>query len=119
MKLIYFTKKRRKFKDFSTLTKKETFSNDFKYHMFVFIKFQEKQLWASGLRNGFTHHSSKPSRYGTLSTKLLTDYNPYQHHKLEHSLVCVEVRGRISRAGLTQDIKMGSTATGLPCVCIL
>ena len=32
---------------------------------------------------------------------------PYQHHKVEHSPVCVEGRGRISRLSLTQDIKMG------------
>ena len=31
-----------------------------------------------------------------------------QHHTVERSLVCVEGQGRISRSGLTQDIKMGS-----------
>ena len=33
---------------------------------------------------------------------------PEQHPQAEHSLVCVEGRGRISRSDLTQDIKMGS-----------
>ena len=32
---------------------------------------------------------------------------PYQHHKVEHSLVCVEGWGSISQSGLTKDIKMG------------
>ena len=33
---------------------------------------------------------------------------PYQYHKVERSLVCVEGQGRISRSGLTQDFEMGS-----------
>ena len=33
---------------------------------------------------------------------------PYQHHKVDHWLVSVEGRGRISQWGLTQEIKMGS-----------
>ena len=33
---------------------------------------------------------------------------PYQYHKVERSLVCVEGRGRICQLCLTQDIKMGS-----------
>ena len=32
----------------------------------------------------------------------------FKHHRVERSLVFVEGRGRISRSGLTQDIKMGS-----------
>ena len=40
---------------------------------------------------------SRLGRYGALYTELLTDYHQ-----------CVEVHGRISRSGLTQDIKMGS-----------
>ena len=30
------------------------------------------------------------------------------HHKVEHSLVCGEGQGMISRSDLTQDIEMGS-----------
>ena len=33
---------------------------------------------------------------------------PWQHHRVERSMVCVEGRGRISRSGLIQVIKMGS-----------
>ena len=33
---------------------------------------------------------------------------PYQQYKVERLMVCVAARGRISRSGLTQDIKMGS-----------
>ena len=33
---------------------------------------------------------------------------PYQYNNVERSLVCVEGRGRISRSGLTQDMKMSS-----------
>ena len=33
---------------------------------------------------------------------------PQQHYWIERWLVCVEGRGRISRSGLTQDIKMGN-----------
>ena len=43
--------------------------------------------------------TSVDSKYWTIGSK---------HHKVEHSLVCVEGPGRISRSGLTQDIKMGS-----------
>ena len=35
---------------------------------------------------------------------------PYQRHRVELLLVCVEGWGRISQSGLTQDIKMGSCA---------
>ena len=47
--------------------------------------------------------------YGTLSSVLLTDY----HHNsviyiVKSSLVCVDVRGSISRSSQTQGIKMGS-----------
>ena len=37
--------------------------------------------------------------------------SPYQHLEVERSLVCVEGRGRISRSGLTQDIKIGNCVT--------
>ena len=37
-----------------------------------------------------------------------SDCWPPWQHQVERSLVCVEGRGRISRWGLTQDIKMGS-----------
>ena len=33
---------------------------------------------------------------------------PYQHYKVQRLLVYVEGRGRISRSGPTQDLKMGS-----------
>ena len=50
---------------------------------------------------------SGPDGYSTLSIELLT-VSPYQHHEGDRSLVCVESRGRISRSGLTQDIKKGN-----------
>ena len=56
-------------------------------------------------------NTHRPSGCGTLSTELPTDYQHiYQLHKVERLPVgeCVEDRGRISRSGLTQDIKMGS-----------
>ena len=54
------------------------------------------------------HRSQVQDLVGTvLSIELPTSY----HHNsiiVESWLVCVEGRGRISRSGLTQDIKMGS-----------
>ena len=41
----------------------------------------------------------------TTPTELPTDYH---HNSIKRSMVCVEGLGRISRSGLTQDIKMGS-----------
>ena len=59
---------------------------------------REKQLCASGYRNGFAHYRTR------VRDPLLTDY----HHKVERSLVCAECGGRFPRSGLTQDIKIGS-----------
>ena len=50
--------------------------------------------------------SSRPGWYGTFYWA--SDCWPLWQHHIERSLVCVEGRGRISRSGLTQDIKMGS-----------
>ena len=73
--------------------------------------------------------SLEPGWYGTFYWA--SDCWPPWQHQVERSLVCVEGRGRISRSGLTQDIKMGScipvwsstsmdsTATGRPRVRIL
>ena len=73
---------------------------------------------------------SRPGWYGTFYWA--SDCWPPWQHQVQRSLVCVEGRGRISRSGLTQDIKMGSlcipvwhstsmdsTETGWPRVCIL
>ena len=49
---------------------------------------------------------SRPGWYGTFYRA--SDCWPPWQHQVERSLVCVEGRGRISRSGLTQDIKMGS-----------
>ena len=49
---------------------------------------------------------SRPGWYGTFYWA--SDCWPPWQHQVERSLVCVEGRGRISRSGLTQDIKMGS-----------
>ena len=49
---------------------------------------------------------SRPGWYGTFYWASHC-WPPWQH-QVERSLVCVEGRGRISRSGLTQDIKMGS-----------
>ena len=49
---------------------------------------------------------SRPGWYGTFYWA--SDCWPPWQHQVERSLVCVEGRERISRAGLTQDIKMGS-----------
>ena len=49
---------------------------------------------------------SRPGWYGTFYWA--SDCWPPWQHQVERSLVCVEGRGRISRPGLTQDIKMGS-----------
>ena len=49
---------------------------------------------------------SRPGWYGTFYWA--SDCWPPWQHQVERSLVCVEGRGRISRLGLTQDIKMGS-----------
>ena len=59
------------------------------------------------IAKGFVHHRSRVRDPvdTVLSTELLNDYH---HIKVECLLVCVEGRGRISRPGLTQDIKMGS-----------
>ena len=51
---------------------------------------------------------SRPGWYGTFYWA--SDCWPPWQHQVERSLVCVEGRGRISRSGLTQDIKMGSCA---------
>ena len=49
--------------------------------------------------------------YVTLSTELSTDY----YSIIELSVRwCVKERGRISRSGLTQDIKMGSCVCDVP-----
>ena len=56
-------------------------------------------------RVGSTGPGSRPRGYGTLSTQPPTVYH---HHRVERSLVCVKDRERISRSGLTQDIKMDS-----------
>ena len=73
--------------------------------------------------------SSRPSWYGTFN-RASEWLPPYQHHRVEHSLVCVEGRGKISLKWVAVDfIRMGScvfqcdvphsTATGRPCICIL
>ena len=49
---------------------------------------------------------SRPGWYGTFYWA--SDCWPPWQHQVERSLVCVEGRGRISRSGLTQDIKLGS-----------
>ena len=49
---------------------------------------------------------SRPGWYGTLYWA--SDCWPPWQHQVERTLMCVEGRGRISRSGLTQDIKMGS-----------
>ena len=49
---------------------------------------------------------SRPGWYCTFYWA--SDYWPPWQHQVERSLVCVGGRGRISRSGLTQDIKMGS-----------
>ena len=49
---------------------------------------------------------SRPGWYGTFYWA--SDCWPPWQHQVERSLVCVEGQGRISRSGLTQDIKMGS-----------
>ena len=49
---------------------------------------------------------SRPGWYGTFYWA--SDCWPQWQHQVERSLVCVEGLGRISRSGLTQDIKMGS-----------
>ena len=48
----------------------------------------------------------KTGCYGTFYWA--SDWLPPYQYQVEHSLVCVEGRGRISRSGLNQDIKMGS-----------
>ena len=48
--------------------------------------------------------SAKNSKYDIPSFKLTTTIP----ESVEHSLGCVQGRGRISRSGLTRDIKMGS-----------
>ena len=60
-----------------------------------------KQLWASGECNGLAHHRSwvQDPVGMVLSTELPTG---------SCLLVSAEGRGRISRSGQTQDIKMGS-----------
>ena len=66
---------------------------------------------ADSVLNGFTPHRSQVQDPvgAVLSTELPTD----DRHQVERSLVCVEGRGRISRSGLTQDIKMGSCVTSV------
>ena len=56
-------------------------------------------------------HTTGPGFKIWLIRYFLQSFRPsttIQYHKVECSLVCVEGRGRISRVGLTQDIKMGS-----------
>ena len=76
---------------------------------------QTKVLSLKGSRCGradsvLNSHTTGPGfktrlvRYFLLSFRLLTT----MQHQVERSLVCVEGRGRISRSGLTQDIKMSS-----------
>ena len=58
----------------------------------------------------YNHGNTEPTCFSIYSTfhQASEWLPPYQYHKVERSLVCVEGRGRISRSGVTQDIKLGS-----------
>ena len=53
-------------------------------------------------------HSAGPGLKIRLVRYFLPSFQPIITLTASRSLVCVEGRGRISRSGLTQDIKMGS-----------
>ena len=53
-------------------------------------------------------HTTGPGFQTRLVRYFLLSFRLLSQHQVERSLVCVEGRGRISRSGLTQDIKMGS-----------